>query len=322
MRLKCNKYFLFTYKRLKKNKMQNMRLSLLFLGLALVLMYQSCSTCSKQNPEGYVDLVDFAIDSSYYRMAQSVVFALPTPIEMSMLIKSSGVSWQPSLVNNPDNAAKYLTTQKMALNFGIYLTNLAYAGLFDQPQMMLKYKEAIALLAEGLGLQMVVNASTIEEMEANINDRSMLLSMIAEIYSSSMAFFDESERYHLTLTSIVGGWIEGMYIATSSINENLYTHESRVRRLVVDMILTFEMIWHVMSEIENNSGVSDLMTELSGLIQILDRISIDQSANVVTKNAVNGLSEISSFNIVDVSAEDFENMRIQIQIIRENFTNI
>jgi len=295
----------------------------LLAGVAFVFAHQSCSTCSRQRTvDVYIDLVDFAIDSNYFHMARNVLYALPTPIEMSMLVKNAGIDWRPALLNDPDNATKYLTNQQMALNFGAYLTNLTYSGLFEQPQTVLRYKNAVQILADGLGLQSAVNANNMQLIEDNINDRDMLLRIISDTYSSCMAYLDESDRYYLTLAILIGGWVEGMYIATNSINENLFINESRIKQLVADLIFTFEMIWHVMSDMQDMTGIQEIMRDLSELAKLFDRINVHTTPNVVTVSEDTNISEIASTNIVDVGTEDFEKIRILIQTIRDNFTHI
>jgi len=269
-----------------------------------------------------IDLVDFAIDTTYLHMARNVLHALPTPLEVSMLIRNAGINWNPVLLNNPDNASRYLTTQKMALNFGAYITSLTYSGLFEQTLTVLRYKNAILYLAEGLGLQSSVNLNTLRQLEENINNRDMLLRIIADIYASCMASLEESDRYYLTLTILTGGWVEGMYIATSSINENLFFNEQRLRQLVIDLILTFEMIWNVMSDFQDTPGIHEIMSDMSELAKLFDRIDVHKTPNVVTVSAETNVSEIASSNIIDITPEDFESIRNQIQIIRDNFTQI
>jgi DNA-directed RNA polymerase subunit F len=298
---------------------------ILFLTILLagVGMFQSCTMCSRQRTvDVYIDLVDFAIDTTYFNMARNVLYALPTPIEVSMLIRNAGVDWHPALLNDPDNASKYLTTQKMALNFGAYLTNLTYSGLFEQPQAVLRYKNAVLQLAEGLGMQSAINANTLQLIEDNINDREMLLRIIADTYASCMAYLNETDRYFLTLTVLAGGWVEGMYIATNSINENLFINERNFRQLVIDLIFTFEMIWGVMSDMQDVPGIHEIMSDMSELAKLFDRIDVHTTPNVVTVSEDTNISEIASTNIIDITPEDFENIRITLQTIRDNFTQI
>ena len=121
--------------------MRNIRFSIfLLIGSACMLMCPSCNTCSRQQTieDITIDLADLAIDSSYVNMARKVFYALPTPIELAMLIKNLGIAYQPAFLNDPVNASRYLTNRKMALNFGAYITDLTYAGLFEQSQTVLR----------------------------------------------------------------------------------------------------------------------------------------------------------------------------------------
>ena len=287
-----------------------------------VLVCHSCNTCSRSQrvSDITIDLADFDMDSSYTDMARKVFYALPTPVEMSILIKNSGIVWNADLLSNPADASKYLTHQKMALNFGVYITDLTYAGLFQQSQTALRYKLAIHQLIEGLGLQSAINANTMQSLEENINDKDILLRIISDTYASCSASLNESDRYSLTLTILAGGWIESMYISTGTLNENLFQNENRINQLVIDQILTFDMMWHVMSELKYIPDVDDLLNEFSGLAQLFDQIGIFQTENVVinTEDA----SEISSSNIINVTPEDFQQIKIQIQILRNNLTKI
>jgi len=307
--------------------MRNKRFLKLFLivfACVGMVAYQSCNTCNRQRfiNDVTIDLSGTLIDSTYFSMAQKVIYALPTPVELSVLIKNSGVAWMPSLLNNPSDASNYLTNQKMALNLGAYLIDLTYAGLFSQTQTALRYKLAIQHLSEGLGLQAAFNINTLRSIEDNINDKDRLLQIISEAYAACMATFEESDRYFLTLTLLAGAWVESMYLATTSFDANLFQNEERIRLLVIDLILTFDMIWHVMSDFRNTPGIEELMNELSGLAYYLDRIGVEHDDNVVTVSTDTNVSEISSSNYVDVTPEAFNNIREQIHSLRFKFTSI
>jgi hypothetical protein len=303
--------------------MRNIRfsISLLIVG-ACLLVCHSCSTCSRQQTveEITIDLADLAIDSSYVNMAQKVLYALPTPIEMSMLIKSSGITYQPALLNDPANASKYLTTQKMAFNFGIYITDLTYAGLFEQSQTVLLYKQAIQQLTEGLGLQSAIDPNTMQLLEANINDKDAVMRIISDTYASCTASLNEDNRYFLTLYMLTGGWVEGMYIATCMIDEKLVSNENRMKQLVINQKLTFDMMWRAMSDLKDIPEVSGMISELSGLAQLFDKVNVSQTPNSVTPANDGKSSNITSSNIHNVTPELFAQIKDQIQALRHNFT--
>jgi len=202
------------------------------------------------------------------------------------------------LLNDPANASKYLTNQKMALNFGAYITDLTYAGLFEQSQTVLRYKLSVKQLMEGLGLQSAVDLNTLQQLEANINDKDAVLRIVSETYASCTASLDENDRYSLTLAMFIGGWVEGMYIATHLVDEKQPSNENRMKQLVIDQKLTFEMIWQVMSELKDVPEVAGMMDELSVLAQLLNKIDVD-----------------------NITQEEYVKIKDQVLSLRLNFTN-
>ena len=294
----------------------------LLIGGAVMLTCHSCSTCSRQQAtvEGItIDLADLAIDTSYVSMARKAFYALPTPIEMSMLIKSSGIGYQSTLLNDPANVSKYMTSQKMALNFGVYITDLTYAGLFEQSQTVLRYKRAILQLTEGLGIRSAIDPNIMQLLEANINNKDIVMQIISDTYASCTASLNEDDRYSQTLAILTGGWMEGMYIATGMIDEKLLSNENRMKQLVVNQKLTFDMMWQVMSELKDISEVADLMNEMSELAQLMNQVSVSQTPNEVATADDGTTSNISSMNINNVTSEVFAKIKDQIQILRDNF---
>ena len=297
---------------------------LLIVGCVCVLMFQSCSRCSRQQAmdDTFIDLAALAIDTSYVDMARKVLYALPTPIEMSMLVKNQGIDYQPSMLNDPARASKYLTNRTMALNFGVYVTDLAYAGLFEQAQTVLRYKGAIQQLTEGLGLSSAIDRKTIQMLEENINDKDMVLRLASDIYASCAASLNENDRHFLTLAILIGGWVEGMYISTGTIDEKLLLHENRMGQLVVDQILTFDMIWQAMSDMKNIPDVAAMMNDLSDLAQLYDKINVNQTPNEVTVAPDGKSSIITSSNHINVSPETFVQIKSQIQTLHHIITKI
>jgi hypothetical protein len=262
---------------------------------------------------------DFGKDSTYVDLAQKVFYSLPTPIEMSILIRNLGIDYQASLLNDPLNSSKYVTHHKMAINFGIYVTDLVYAGLFDQTQTMLRYKLAIQKMVDGLGMSGAVDNTMLKSLETNINNKEEMLRILAETYSSCSAYLNDEDRRFLTVATLAGGWIEGMYIASSLTNENLITSENQIEQLIIDQKLTFDMLWQVMSDLSDNPDIADLMSEMTGLVRAFDEIRIDQSQSKVSFDAESKTDVIESVALSNASPEAFKDIKEQIQTIRHNF---
>jgi hypothetical protein len=270
-----------------------------------------------------VDKNDLKEDSAYVEIAQKVFYSLPTPIEMSILIKNLGIEYQASLLNDPMSVSKYVTHSKMAINFGIYVTDLVYAGLFNQTQTMLRYKLAIQKIVEALGLSAAVDNNLLKKLEEDINNKDDLLRILAEIYSSCSAHLnDDTNRKFLIISTLVGGWVEGMYIASSLTNENLAINEKQIEQLVIDQKLTFDMIWQAMSDaqkIQEVPEIAALMSEMTVLAQAFDKIKVDQTQSNVKFDEKSQTSVIESVSLSSIDAEAFTEIKQQIQTLRHNF---
>ena len=159
-------------------------------------------------------------------------------------------------------------------------------------------------------------------IEQNINDKDMLLRIISETYASCAAFLDESDRFSLALAVLAGGWVQSMYIATNTLNENLLLNEKAISQLAIDQIFTFDLMWKAMSDFKDLPEVETLIGNFEGLAQLFDKIGVHQTQNVVTTDPETNTSDIASTSSINISHRDFENIRIQIQILRDNFTQI
>jgi len=196
-----------------------------------------------------LDMADLTIESLYVNMGGKLLYALPTPIEASMLVKNWGIPY-PELLNAPANASKYLTKKKMALNLGVYITDIVCAGLYEQSQTVLQYKQPIQALIDGLGLQSAIDQKTIQKLEENINNKVEFLQIVSDIYVSSTAFLTEDDRDFFALALLTGGWVEGMFIATNMIDENDVSKADKMKQIITDNKLTFDLLWQALGEMD------------------------------------------------------------------------
>jgi hypothetical protein len=243
-----------------------------------LFLSQSCSTCSRQQTVENIiidlDLADLTIDSLYLSMGLEVLYALPNPIKVSMLIKKWGVGYQPALLHDPAKSPSYLTKKNMAVNFGIYVTDMTTAGLYGQSQTVLRYKQALIQLVEGLGLQSAVDQKMLQRLEENLNNKNEVLRIISETYASCTKFLQEEDRHLYALAMLSGGWIEGMYIATSKLDENQDAYESRVAQVIVSNKQTFSLLWTALSDLSIvPEDAVILMSQMSDLARLLDPVT-------------------------------------------------
>jgi len=251
-------------------------------------------------------MADMAINSVYLNMSNKVLFALPTPIEATMLVKNWGIP-DPALMNDPANASGYLTKKKQALNFGVYITDMTTAGLYEQTQTVLRYKQALQQLAEALGLQSAVDQKTMQQIEENINDKEQMLQIISDLYASCTEFLSENDRDFYALAVLAGGWVEGMYIATNMVDENS-DDANQMEKVIMDNKLTFDLLWQALGEMDDiPDDAVTLMLDMSYMAHLLGH----QTLLTVPRNTE---------NIYNITPKYFAEIKEHIRILRRQFT--
>ena len=112
-----------------------MKINTLFIG-ALVLSgaLSSCNrgastTTFEDNNEGGSKAVSAQTMAEDLNKSKTILYTLPAPIEMASLIKETGVKLNDQLLADLRNADSYTSNRKMALNLGIYATDMSVAEM-------------------------------------------------------------------------------------------------------------------------------------------------------------------------------------------------
>ena len=291
--------------------MKYVRFFTFLISVSCMLLCNSCNRPKKiEHIVVDIDMAELSMDSIYIRMGHKVLFALPTPIEASMLIKNWGIPY-PELLNDPANASGYLTKKKQALNLGVYITDMTTAGLYEQTQTVLRYKQAFMTLIEALGLQSIATQSVIQEMEDNINNRNELLQIISNIYGSAAEHLTEDDRDFYALAMLTGGWVEGMYIALNMIDETDAANVDKMKQIIADNKLTFDLLWQALSEMDIiPEDAVYLMLDMSYVAHLFGHQTLI-SASAPQRDPQN--------NINNITPKFFAEVKEHLRILRQSF---
>lgn len=292
----------------------------LFLVITCISLMISCKQGNNNTSELNIDSADLEQDIfEDISTAKQIFYSLPSPLESAMLIKTSGTTFEEKLLNPISNTSKYNTNKNLALNLGIYTTDLSYASLFDQAQITINYMDAAKKMADGLGILDAIDKSTIDRLEENINNRDVILDIISETFMSSTSFLKENDRQALASVVMVGGWIEGLYIATQLVGDKPINNSKIVER-IVDQKLSLDMVLKLLESNKDNVDVTGILKEMEDLKVTYDKIIISSSKIepvVDEKTKVTTLKSESSSNINEAI---FNELRNKVVKIRTNYT--
>jgi hypothetical protein len=249
---------------------------------------------------------------------RQIFYSLPSPVESAMLLKSSGAIYDEELLNPVENVSKYMTNKSMALNLGIYTTNLSYASLFDQAQTSIRYMSVARRLADNLGILDVIDGDTMDKLEKNITDRDVIMDIVSETFMNSSSFLQENNREPVAAILLAGGWVEGIYLAVNLVDENDLENSTLAKR-IIDNKLSLDILMLLLEENSHNHDVSDVIDVMEEIYSVFQQIEIQSTPIKVTRVPGESVTIISSQTTTSMTREVFNQLKSTITTIRNNF---
>lgn len=298
-------------------------LYVLAVTLSLALLNGCGSGKEKASDSGDLVTIDsLEIDEQLIqdvKTVKEIFYSLPSPLETAMILKQAGAKYNEELLNPTDNTSKYVTNKSMALNLGIYTTDLSYASLFDQTQATINYMNASKKMAEGLGILNAIDEDVIERLEANINNRDIIMDIISETIMNSSSFFEENDRQAMSTIVLVGGWVEGLYIATNLVAPDADFRNNELVNRIIDQKLTLGTMLNLLDQNSDNEDVQNVMTNVNELKKIFEKIEVTTSKIEPVTDEETKVTTLKSETSVSMSPETYNELKEKVKVIRSNY---
>jgi len=250
--------------------------------------------------------------------AKKIFYSLPSPIETAMLIKTAGATYDEKLLNPLENVNNYTTNRTMALNLGVYTTDLSFASLFEQTQTTINYMSNVKKLAEGLGILDAIDNNTIKQLEENINNKEKIMDIISETFMSTSSFLKENDRAAIASVVLVGGWVEGLYIATQLVNPNKIEDNPLVKR-IVDQKLSMDIVFKLLNEYKEDKDVASVLKDMYMLKEVFDKIEITSSKVEAKEEKNSDITMLDSDTKIKISPQTFKELAVKVANLRASY---
>lgn len=304
-------------------KLPHHDLVLLLLSVFLTFSLTGCNSGTKkaENESDQTEEFVTAIDESAqekFLTAKKIFYSLPSPIETAMILQNAGATYDERLLNPVANQSGYITTVDMALNLGIYTTDLSYASLFDQTQVTLNYIEVAKNLADGLNILDAISEGTIQRLEDNINNREEIIDIISETLLNSSSFLKERGLEGTATIILVGGWIEGLYIATQLVGDSPIENNKIVER-IVDQKLSVDFIVNLLKEAEDDEDAQNVLVDIMGLKAVFDKIEIKLGENTPVTDPETNVTMLKSSSSHNLTKPVFDELAVKVKDLRNSY---
>ncbi|UII32973.1 hypothetical protein LVD17_03915 [Fulvivirga ulvae] len=285
---------------------------ILSFSLLLILIISACDSSKKPDEQAFLESLDStkiegpAISEE---VISSIIQQIPSPLEISVLLRESGTKYDKNLLNSPDNISKYNSNYRKALNLGIYGTDLGYTNIYEQNQDGLDYMTAIKELADGLSIGQFFDIETIGRLATNSKNLDSLLLITTQNFNSINHYLQEQNRANLSVLLLTGGWLEAMHItcqvsAKDPSNKELQETIGEQKIILENIVLLLSFY----QEVDKN--MASLLEDMQKLQEQYESIKIIKTYKESTFEIVDGVMVIK------------DNSSSEIQITQENVNNI
>lgn len=286
-----------------------MKHKLLVYGSILLLL--SCNPENQSNENLVAETIDSTAASQKIseEVLGDIIKSIPSPIELSMLIKESGGGYDESLLNPSSNSSSYNTNFKKALNLGIYGADMGYINIYNKSADAISYLSSVKELADELNIGQFYDFETIKRLSANNKNADSLLYITTSNFEKINNFLHEKRRSDLSVLILVGGWLEGLHIScqiAAKENNTKLNEKIGEQKIVIDQMLL------LVSNFKSEPNMKSLSEDLTVLKNIYDEVTITYIYREPEMVEVNGM-----LTIVDKSESKVNITKEQIQKISE-----
>ncbi|MDF1672978.1 MAG: hypothetical protein P1U41_05710 [Vicingaceae bacterium] len=260
-----------------------MKRTIIFCIISAALI--SCG--DEEIPQEIVDDVSTKVldDQSIERAerAQKVFQTIPSPYETALLFEESGIGYNVDALNPVENVNKYTTSVQQALNLGVYGADLSYANIHDQSQESMFYMNCSKKMADALGVAGAFTAEAIERIEENMNNRDSMMTIVSDAFWTCDSYLKENKQDNLSALIIAGGWLEGLYIGTRSINDDNPNQDMMQR--IAEQKYSLNNLIDLLDSYDDDA-VKNIADQLTILKSSFDKIEEQESETTVSKDDV------------------------------------
>ena len=143
------------------------------------------------------------------------------------------------------------------------------------------------------------------------------MDIISETFMSSSSFLKENDRASVASIVLIGGWIEGLYIATQLVGDKPIEDNKLVER-IVDQKLSFEIVLKLLEEHKEKEDIKEIINDVNKLKEVFDKIEIT-SSETETETTENNVTIIKSNNQIKITREVFDELTETVESLRTKF---
>lgn len=288
--------------------------------LFLVLIVFACGPGKKSDEQAFLDSLDnLTLDAPMIseEVISDIIQQVPSPLEISYLLKDAGTQYDFDMLNSPNNSSNYNSNYTKALNLGVYGTDLGYANIYEENQDAILYLNSIKGLANDLSIGQFFDFGTIARLATNSKNLDSLLLITTQNFNNINGYLQENKRSNLSVLILTGGWLEAMHV-TCQVSEKNPDNEKLIEKIGEQKII-LDNIKLMLGFYTQDPNIADLHKDMLELEKAFAQIEIIYTYAEPTMEEVNGILMVkdNSTTTINISKENVAAIRQEVIKIRE-----
>ncbi len=278
--------------------------------LASLGLLASCGGSDLENKEKDLlanDSADVPVVSVSREVLDNMLQTIPSPVEMSSIIKASGNEFDAGMLNPTANTDKYTNKYQQALALGAYGADLGYINIYEKTFYVIDYLKAIRQMADGIKVGQYFDFKALSELSKNSKNVDSLLLISTRNFNKIDQFLRDQNRGELSVLILTGAWIEGLHVSTKII-EKTPTEDMQIR--LGEQKVNVDNIYAILKAYEAIPYFKGLKEKVEDLKKVYDGVTITIEYGAPTTKEVDGqlVIEDNSKSIVKITKEQVDSI--------------
>ena len=181
------------------------------------------------------------------------------------------------------------------MNLGVFGVDLSYVKIFDRQVEEVNYFGAIQKLSDELGIPADLYSDALNNLDKYVSNKDSLASIATRIYRSSDNYLREKGEGSSAAMIMMGGWVEGMYIATQIYEKD----QGNIKLLekIAEQKYSLNSLISLMNNYHGKEDMTEYLLMLKNLRRSFNRFQIYYKMNEVSVDTINKVISASKYYI-------------------------
>lgn len=260
-------------------------------------------------------VVSDSVQSLTNEKIADIIQSIPSPAEISAVIKATEISYNAALLNTTENMDRYSTNSRKAFAIGVFGGDLGYINIYEKTYSSINYLNVIKNLAVDLKVGQFFDFNTIKRLAKSNKDIDSLIQLSTSNFNDMDNYLREQHRENLSALMATGAWLECLYLQTQAVKEK--PNEELMER-IAEQKITLQNLILVLNVYKSDVYCAEVAKELLALEQAYSGVTLSSEFAQSEAKEVNGELVVtdnskSEVNITEAQLQEITSLVLSIR---------